>query len=58
MSRVFIDGKEVAADGPIKGMFLRHNLEITQHIAQPQAKECSLAVLVRPPDHVGCVDKG
>ncbi|BDA46119.1 Mannosylglycoprotein endo-beta-mannosidase [Coccomyxa sp. Obi] len=57
-ARVFIDGKEVKGDAPIKGMYLRHTLDVTDHLAKRSTDECAIAVLVKPPDKVGCVDKG
>ena len=39
-------------------MYLRHTLDITRHLAQCSADECRISVVVSPPDHAGCVDKG
>ena len=58
LSRVFIDGKEVQGDAPIKGMYLCHSLDVTDYLADRNRDQCAIAVLVNPPDNVGCIDKG
>ena len=54
--RVFVNEIEVPV-GPEgnKGMFLRRALDVPTDLLKPTNR---LAVLVEPPDHVGCVDKG
>jgi hypothetical protein len=55
---VFFGEEEVFAERPIKGMYLAHRLDITSQLARHGSKGCQLSILVSPPDHVGCVDKG
>ena len=54
--RVFVNEIEVPV-GPEgnKGMFLRRAVDVPTDLLKPTNR---LAVLVEPPDHVGCVDKG
>ena len=57
--RVFINDEEIFGERPIKGMYLAHCLDITPQLARAAANgSCQLSILVSPPDHVGCVDKG
>ena len=59
MCRVFVDDEEVFGERPIRGMYLAHRLDITAQLARAAAKaSCQLSILLFPPDHVGCVDKG
>ena len=39
-------------------MFLRHRVDITQQVASSNKASNLLQCLIRPPDHMGCVDKG
>lgn len=56
--RVHVNGEVVAREEDTKGMFMRHRIDITQQIAGAQDGLSSLELLILPPDHVGCVDKG
>ena len=53
-----VNGEEVATESDIRGMFLRHSIDITQQAASAKKPSNSLELLIRPPKHVGCVDKG
>ena len=53
-----VNGEEVATERDIKGMFLRHSIDITKQVASAKETSNSLELLIRPPEHVGCVDKG
>ena len=53
-----VNGEVVAREEDIKGMFLRHRIDITKQIAEARDGLSSLELLILPPDHVGCVDKG
>ena len=56
--RVHVNGEVVAREEDTKGMFLRHRIDVTKQIAQAGDGLSSLELLIMPPDHVGCVDKG
>lgn len=56
--RVQVNGEVVATGDAIRGMFLRHRIDITEQVSKAKSPQSSLELLIRPPDHVGCVDKG
>ena len=56
--RVHVNGEVVAREEDTKGMLLRHRIDITEQIAAAGHGLSSLELLILPPDHVGCVDKG
>ena len=53
-----VNGEVVAQEEDTKGMFLRHRIDITKQIAKAGDGTSFLELLILPPDHVGCVDKG
>ena len=55
---VQVNGQEVARDGELRGMFLRHGIDITEQVASAKKVDNMLEITIRPPDHVGCVDRG
>ena len=55
---VQINGQEVTTDGELRGMFLRHRIDITEHMHGAERIENMLQMTISPPDHVGCVDRG
>ena len=55
---VQVNGEEVATERDIRGMFLRHSIDVTQQVAKAKETSNSLELHIRPPDHVGCVDRG
>ena len=55
---VRVNGEVVAREESCKGMFLRHRIDITQQVASSNKASNLLQCLIRPPDHVGCIDKG
>ena len=56
--RVHVNQEVVAREEHTKGMFLRHRIDITKQIAEAGDGLSCLELLILPPDHVGCVDKG
>ena len=54
--RAWLNGRQLTK-GRQSGMFLRHQFNITDCL-QPGCRRQDLRLLIRPPDHPGCCDRG